>query len=328
MCHSQLDKDGNPIVNSRGESVWAKSEILATLARLRSSVWAMLPEAFAKVVGAAATITVEVGEAEPPEPEIVETAPACNMAKVPRLPKVSGQVAVIPVHGVIGQHGCSDCWAGVYTEDLEGQIGQTMANSSIGAVVLDIDSPGGIVYGTPELADMIRGLRGNGKPIYGVANAMAASAAYWIGSSADQLFVTPSGEVGSIGVWSGHLDMSRALEMEGLKVTLISAGKFKTEANPWEPLSEEAEANIQKDVDRYHAMFLAGVAASRGVSRKVVEATYGEGRLVGPKDALASGMVDGIATLPEVLAAILKPKQQGARRGALALDIALAEEES
>ena len=85
------------------------------------------------------------------------------------------------------------------TEAFGAAFDRAAADSSIGAIVLNIDSPGGSVYGVEELADKIYKARGT-KPVYAVANSLAASAAYWIGSAASQLYVTPSGEVGSIGV--------------------------------------------------------------------------------------------------------------------------------
>ena len=69
----------------------------------------------------------------------------------------------------------------------------------MGQIIFDLDSPGGVVYGVPELAAKIRAFR-NTKPIYAVANSEAGSAAYWIGSAASKFYVTPSGQVGSIGV--------------------------------------------------------------------------------------------------------------------------------
>ena len=78
------------------------------------------------------------------------------------------------------------------------------------------------------------------KPITAIANTLAASAAYWLATAADELVVTPSAEIGSIGVFAAHRDFSVALHNAGLKTTLISAGKYKVEANPFEPLSAEA----------------------------------------------------------------------------------------
>ena len=134
------------------------------------------------------------------------------------------------------------------------------------------------------------------------ANSLAASAAYWIGCSASEFYVTPGGEVGSIGVWQAHFDYSKALEEEGVKPTLISAGKFKVEGNPYLPLDPEAQAFMQSRVDDYYNAFVQAVAVGRGVSVDDVRNGMGEGRVLGADAALAQRMVDGIASFDDVLA--------------------------
>lgn len=240
-----------------------------------------------------------------------------------RLPKSSGAVAILPIRGTIAQH--NEWWAGVSTEAIGRVVEGLLGRQEVGAIILDIDSPGGVVSGTPELSDKLFGLRGNGKPIYAIANSMAASAAYWIGSAADKLFVTPSGEVGSIGVWSAHVDVSGMEASLGIKTTLISAGKYKVEGNPWEPLGDEARESIQANVDHYYGEFVAAVARNRGVSKKVAGGSdFGEGRMVTASAARAAGMVDGVLTLDELIAGIAKPAK-GSRANTLAAEIAMAE---
>ena len=144
-----------------------------------------------------------------------------------------------------------------------------------------------------------------------VANHLAASAAYWIATAADELVVSPSAEVGSIGVFAAHEDMSAALEKEGVKVSLISEGKYKTEANPYEPLSEEARAAVQSRVSEYYDAFVKAVARNRGVKAADVRGGFGEGRTVGARQAVQLGMADRVATLDETIARL----QKGAPRG-------------
>jgi signal peptide peptidase SppA len=127
---------------------------------------------------------------------------------------------------------------------------QALADPSIGGIVISVDSPGGSVYGVPELVAEIYRARGQ-KPVVAVADSMAASAAYWIACQAEQVYVTPGGEVGSIGVLTAHADMSQALANEGVSVSVISAGRYKAEASPYAPLTDEARAAIQARVDEY-----------------------------------------------------------------------------
>jgi signal peptide peptidase SppA len=217
--------------------------------------------------------------------------------------RIGGQMvasaAVLPIHGLITQR--YDFWSwlfgGTSIDVLRGAVRETLADPAVSAVIFDIDSPGGSVDGLTEFAKELRSLRGGAKPIVSVIDPLAASAAVWIGFQADEVVITPSGEVGSIGVYAAHEDDSAALEMAGIKITLVSAGKYKTEGNPFEPLGDEAEAAIQEQVDTFYAMFLSDVALGRGISVSAVASGYGEGRTMLAKKALQARMVDRIDTL-------------------------------
>ncbi|MCJ7678749.1 MAG: S49 family peptidase [Anaerolineales bacterium] len=216
-----------------------------------------------------------------------------------------GTVAVLPIYGTITQKGGGGFMdflmgGGTSTEKFGAMFSQVMADESVKAVVLDIDSPGGSVFGVPELADMIFKARG-GKPIIAVSNSLAASAAYWLASQADQIVVSPSSEVGSIGVYALHEDISEMVKGMGVAVTLVSAGKHKTEANEVEPLSEEARDAIQARVDDYYGMFVKAVARGRGVTESAVRGGFGEGRVVGAVEAVKLNMADRVATLGQTL---------------------------
>lgn len=174
-----------------------------------------------------------------------------------------------------------------------------MENDLVKAIVMDVDSPGGLSDLVPELCAEIRAAR-KIKPIYAVANTLATSAAYWLGSQATKLYVTDSGAVGSVGAYAVHTDISRKQAIEGTKTTLISAGKYKTEGNPYEPLSEEALAHRQDQLNELYDQFVSAVATGRMTSVEDVLANYGQGRVLTAAKAMEAGMVDGIATLEEV----------------------------
>ena len=227
-----------------------------------------------------------------------------------------GAIAVIGLRGII-EHRIEQVQdisgpGGTSIEGFRNRFRDAMNNDAVGAVVLDIDSPGGSVDGIAEMAAEMHDARG-AKPIVAVANTLAASAAYWLGSQADELVVTPSGEVGSIGVFTAHRDLSKRLEMEGEKVTLIHAGAHKVEGNPFEPLSPEAADFIQTVVNGYYAEFVDAVARGRGVKAAKVEADYGQGRVYRAKDAVARGMADSVETLDQVIAR-LRGSAKPARR--------------
>ncbi|TIX64128.1 MAG: S49 family peptidase, partial [Mesorhizobium sp.] len=124
----------------------------------------------------------------------------------------------------------------------------------------------------PETTAMIRAARREGRPIVAIADTVACSAAYWIACGADEISVTPSGMVGSIGAYVVHQDVSEALAAVGVKVTYISEGARKVEANPFQPLDDAAKAWLQSIVRDCYDMFVADVAKSRKVSVAVVRA--------------------------------------------------------
>ena len=128
-------------------------------------------------------------------------------------------VAVLPLFGTIFPRAnmMTDMSGATSAENFAKNFSQLLDDPSVDAIVLDVDSPGGQVGGVNELSKQIFEARGK-KPIVAVANHFMASAAYWIGSAADELVVTPSGEVGSIGVFAVHEDISAALTQAGIKI--------------------------------------------------------------------------------------------------------------
>src|SRR5690242_11143847 len=180
-------------------------------------------------------------------------------------------IAVIPISGVIAQHPQS---MGTSVDEIRQNFRAAMASDQVDAILLDVDSPGGEVTGVAELADEIRGAT---KPVTAYANGLMASAAYWLASVASAIAMTPSALVGSIGGYMVHEDWSRNLEQEGVRVTAISAGRFKTEGAPWQPLSPEGEAHYQQRVDEVYGWFVRAVAAGRNTTQTAVRNGYGEG---------------------------------------------------
>lgn len=215
-----------------------------------------------------------------------------------------GAVAVIPVYGVLAPKMdlMTEISGGTSYTALQKALHAALADDEVKAVVLDIDSPGGAVPGAQELGDEIRALRGGDKPIIAQVNHLAASAAYWIASQADEIVVSPSARAGSIGVYTVHEDISAALEKAGVKRTYIAAGEHKVEGNETEPLGEDALAFIEERVARSYDRFVSAVAAGRGVSVAKVEKDYGQGRVFFAEELVDKGMADRIGTLEQTLA--------------------------
>ncbi|MBI1405699.1 MAG: S49 family peptidase [Caulobacter sp.] len=224
-------------------------------------------------------------------------------------------VAIIGLQGLLTPKGLSFFGRQITPGlgNFRSALGQAAGNPDIAAIVIDTDSPGGTVAGTPETAAAVRAAAAI-KPVIAMVDTIAASAAYWSISGATEIVATPSAELGSIGVMKMHLDHSKALEMEGVTATLIKAGKFKNDT--FGPLTDEARAAIQAQVDSAYDDFVKAVASGRGVSPNEVRNGFGEGRMVLAKDARAMGMIDRIATMQEVLAGLMKPRSRPQRRAA------------
>ena len=283
--------------------------------------WAIRPHVLGLIVDVL-TIRVEGGHFTPDELSArVEAARRRPTTESPR-----AGVAIVPITGVLVPKATmfTEMSGGTSMESFRQDFRAALAASDVGAVVLDIDSPGGMVDQIPEMATEIRESRGT-KPIVAVANTEAASAAYYLGSQADEFVVTKSGKVGSIGVFAAHEDHSRELDEQGVTTTLISAGKFKTEGNPFEPLSDGARDHMQALVDEYYGMFVADVAKGRGVGVDEVRSGFGQGRIVGAREALATGMVDRIGSLEGEVRNLLRGSQ-GSEVAALGTDTGTTEE--
>lgn len=185
-------------------------------------------------------------------------------------------------------------------ERIEAEFDKMLQDDRIGSIILNIDSPGGTVSGVPELAEKIFQARSK-KRIVSIANPLAASAGYWLAASASEFYALPSGSVGSVGVYVMHMDYSGYLEGEGIEVNFIHAGEKKVDANPYEPLSDEARADIQEDVDSIYQDFISAIARFRAVSVQEVEETFGKGRVFKSKDALSRRMINGIMVPKELI---------------------------
>lgn len=246
-------------------------------------------------------------------------------ASGPRTPTVTaGGVAIVPISGVI-MHRASwitELFGWSTAEGITNLVRQLGGDSGVRAIFYDVSSPGGTVDGVSEAAAAIYALRGK-KVQVAISRNLMASAAYWMGSAADSVVGAPLSQTGSIGVWTMHIDESKWLEAEGVKVSLISAGKYKVEGNSFEPLSEEARAFIQSQVNAVYAAFTEAVARHRGVRAGAVRSGYGEGRCLIDQQAKAAGLIDRVATWEDVLF-----KLQGRKGGAQAADAHLSPEAS
>jgi len=253
------------------------------------------------------------------------TEVAARIGSQKSAPTPASGIAVLPLYGLLGhrmnQVQDTSGPGGTSTEQFAAWFDSALADPAIGAIVIDIDSPGGAATGTPELAERIYRARGV-KPIVAIANGLAASGAFWIACAAEAFWVIPSGSVGNIGVYGMHIDRSARNEKDGFKPTYISAGKYKVENHPDGPLTEEGQAAWQARIETIYTSFVKGVAKYRGVSADDVRNGFGEGRVLLAKDALAEGMVDRIGTLDDLLKSLAAGKPVTGARSRASLLIA------
>jgi len=218
--------------------------------------------------------------------------------------RVGASVAVLPIYGMLDkrQSLMMDVFGGTSTDSLSATFAQLVADPQIKGIVLDIDSPGGTATGAPVLARQIYDARDR-KPIVAVSNSEMDSAAYWIGSAAHRVYVSPDSQTGNIGVWSAAADESKALADAGVNVHVWRAdgSPHKAELSGYEPFTAEAVAHEQSVVDSIYMEFASAVAMHRGTTAAKVRSDYGKGRSFDARGAVSAGLADGVATLDMVL---------------------------
>lgn len=201
---------------------------------------------------------------------------------------VEDGTAIIPVHGIIGKHlsGLEMSSGGADLDAVGAMIDAAMADPAVNRLLFDYRSPGGTVTGIPEMGRKMYQLK---KKTVAFTDDEANSGALWLASQAQEFYATPSSRVGSIGVWTAAMDMSRALENEGIKMNAVSAGKYKLLGAYWKAMSDEERAILQARVDGIHAEFKEAVNA-----RRQIDEQYMEGQIFSGEEAAQIGLVDGL----------------------------------
>ena len=232
---------------------------------------------------------------------------------VPQTSITGEGVAVVSVVGtLVSRSGYLDAASGLLSYgEIGDAIASAMADASVRGVILDIDSPGGEVGGLFDLVERVSAIKAvTNKPLWAVANEGALSAAYALASTADRLYVTRTGEVGSVGVVAVHVDESGADAKAGLAWTFVFAGESKVDGNGHEPLSARARGTIQADVDHLYAQLCGLVASNRRLTNEAVRGTNAavyRGEL-----AVRAGLADRVGTLDLAIADMAAELDQAA----------------
>jgi len=226
--------------------------------------------------------------------------------------EVVNDMAVIPLHGVTAKRAnmFMRISGGVSTELAGRDIAEALNDPDIKGIVLDIDSPGGTVDGTLELADIIFQGRDK-KPIVAYSDGIMASAAYWIGSAAHEIYISgDTTQTGSIGVVATHVDYSQYEKKLGIKTTEVYAGKYKRLVSQYKPLSKDGKDELQDRVDYLYSVFVDTIARHRGVSSDTVLKNMADGKVFTGKQGITAGLVDGVSTMDRLIHTTL-PVLQG-----------------
>lgn len=225
-------------------------------------------------------------------------------------------LAVVPLWGVLSPDGG---YGGTSLDSFARMMATLDANPNVAKVLLNVTSPGGTVTGTQEASDAVRRVRDNGETqIVAIANGMMASAALWIGAAASELVVTPSGEVGSIGVISMYADESGFLEKLGVKVEVIRTPDKKARFSGLEPMTDEMRAFVQDRIAASYEKFKRAMATNRGIRIDQVEGKFGGGEMMRAEEALAAGLADRIGTLDQTISRMMTRRAPAGARAALA----------
>lgn len=223
-----------------------------------------------------------------------DTLPPGAMHMLPWEYMVLDGTAIIPIRGIMGKHLSSlEMMCGACSIDLvSAYLDEAMEDPSVSRILLRIDSPGGQVTGTPELADKVSSIRRAGeKDIIAFTDSLCASAAYYVASGCHYILCTRSAIVGSVGVVMSFVNFSKAYEQMGIEHNIFTTGNFKATGNPARQLTDEEKAWAQNHVEETFSDFRQAVIDGRGddVSPEVWEAQIFEG----PK-AVEAGLVDEV----------------------------------
>lgn len=223
-----------------------------------------------------------------------------------RPPRLFSQIGGVGVISIAGPLVNSDSWINEYVgrtgyPEIREALIYAATKEGVGAIVLDINSGGGSVSGVSDTAELIKRIDTEMVPVHTFSDSIIASAAYWLGSSARTMSIGQVAEAGSIGVLAVHKEFTKALEMEGVKATVMRAGEFKALGSPYEKFSDKAQQDLQGQLDYLGQMFTQHVADARGVPYPTADSTMGQGRVFIGQQAVAVGLVDSVTSFDAVI---------------------------
>ena len=211
------------------------------------------------------------------------------------------KVAVVEVEGVIGA--VAD--RGLDPDSVVRTLGEYRDDPAIRAVVLRINSPGGVVAPTQEIFTAVRRLREAKKPVVASLGSVAASGGYYVAVAADRIYANPGTLTGSIGVVMQLANVEGLLKKVGVEYVVVKAGAYKDVGNFARPMTPEERRILQALLDDVYDQFIAAVADGRGLQTKDVRA-FAEGRIYSGRQAQGLKMVDDLGGLEDAIEAAAK----------------------
>jgi signal peptide peptidase SppA len=255
---------------------------------------------------------IRAGTYQYPKRQVEEIAAATTTDRQPY--PVQDGIAIIPIAGPIMKGGGS--FGEVDSLEVRRNIRKAARDEDVAGIMILIDSPGGTVAGTEELANDVRDA-GAVKPVFAHIEDLGASAAYWVASQASRITANATAEVGSIGTVAEVVDSSGAAKSEGITYHVVSTGPYKGSFSPGAPITEEQLAYLQQRVNDLNKFFLAAVAKGRKVSAKTVEG-WADGRVWIAGTAAEMNLIDGVQRFDQAMATARKSIPRRSRASAIA----------
>lgn len=272
-------------------------------------VWSILEEPFRAAVARVRGIDLRAhidGQQSQPQPKAYDAAGDYQIEE---------GVAIIRLTGPMMKY-VSSLSGGTSTVVARRRIRNAVGNGSVRAILLQIDSPGGTVSGTHDLADDVAAAARQ-KPTFAYVEDLGASAAYWVASQATKVYANPTAMIGSIGTYAVIEDYSEQAEMLGIKVHVIRAGAFKGAGEPGTEITAEQLAEWQRIVDELNGFFVRGVAAGRSLDMEKVN-DLADGRVHIGAAAKKLKLIDGVQSLDETLGQLARTSKPRTRSNAMA----------
>jgi signal peptide peptidase SppA len=241
-------------------------------------------------------------------PEAQALTPKANLLDVdiremPSTFFMDGNIAIMQIEGLITPTAdiFSRLFGGSTIDVMTRDFKSLVSDDNVKAIVLDIDSPGGVVHGAQEFANLVFEAR-DVKPIIAISGTIMASLAMYIGAAAETIFITEETVVtGSISAIINHIDISGFEKEIGMITTQVATGKFKTISSPFAPLTEEGRAELQSHVDHVTNVFVTDIAKFRGVDIDTVNSNMSDGKIFVGSQGIDAGLIDGIISPDELI---------------------------